>query len=427
MNLTTRTLSFIAAAALAACGSATPSALKIDSAHTVALDGTIADGVIRVSTTDDARIAALVRSQLYYAIGQLNGIDSGTDMVKVQVSVGEKIDRGTYIEAHYAAKMLIAWDLQRSVPETYTFHLPAGGDSATLETFFETYQNDCIDPFAHDVSSGIFWYYYRPDACAIASTPAGELVTHTQVSLVKSVEATTGKSPEYTKVWEDGRLVVTAIYAKDKIGSQDDWDVGVSAYRELYDSLLEQYGQPKRQSPAIPGGATVGVKTPMINMVWDLPQGELDVDILLVDDIKMVDGAFKARYNERTRRSDFLSYSGHAGLGANIRALARMGEFVKGQYQLFLVNGCDTFAYVDNALRDAHYAVNDPSESKSKYFDMITNAMPAYFHRLSGTNMTVIDSLIGKQRTFREVLATFDPVQKAVVTGEEDNAFPNPF
>jgi hypothetical protein len=161
-------------------------------------------------------------------------------------------------------------------------------------------------------------------------------------------------------------------------------------------------------------------------MVFERPEGTLDVEILLIDGILSTDDAFKKRYNERTKISDLVSYNGHSGLGANIRALARLGSFVQGQYQLFFVNGCDTFAYVDNALRDAHAAVN-PGYGPSKFFDIITNAMPSYFRSNADNNVALIQAFLGRSKTYRQILSGFDRTQRAVVTGEEDNAFPAAF
>ena len=41
--------------------------------------------------------------------------------------------------------------------------------------------------------------------------------------------------------------------------------------------------------------------------------------------------------------------------------------------------------------------------------------------------MAVIRGLIGKSKTYRQILAGFDRYQRAVVTGEEDNLWPKPF
>ena len=150
--------------------------------------------------------------------------------------------------------------------------------------------------------------------------------------------------------------------------------------------------------------------------------------LILVEDIKEVypGSEIETLYNERTTYSDFVSYSGHSGLGANIRQLAQMGRFVPGQYQIFLINGCDTFAYVDEALARAHERVN-PGKGRYKFFDILTNAMPSFFHMNARSNMTVIKALVEKDKTYQEILAGFDQNQRAVVTGEEDNTWPAPF
>jgi hypothetical protein len=194
----------------------------------------------------------------------------------------------------------------------------------------------------------------------------------------------------------------------------------------MYAMLRSRFGEPLAQDVEVPAGTRPGVAYPAINMIFETPEGTLDVDILLIDGILSTGDAFKKRYNERTKISDLVSYNGHSGLGANIRALARMGTFVQGQYQLFFVNGCDTFAYVDNALRDAHAAVN-PGYGPSKFFDIITNAMPSYFRANADNNVAMMQAFLGRSKTYRQILSGFDRSQRAVVTGEEDNAFPAAF
>ncbi len=154
--------------------------------------------------------------------------------------------------------------------------------------------------------------------------------------------------------------------------------------------------------------------------------GPLDLALFLIDGIQTVDAAFKVKYNRRTERSDFISYNGHSGLGANIQALARLGHFLRGKYQIFMVNGCDTFAYIDDALRDAHQAAN-PTEGPDRYLDIIINAMPSFFDENSRSNMTVLEGLVNKRKTYRQILAGFDASQRPGVVGEQDNRWPAPF
>jgi hypothetical protein len=58
-------------------------------------------------------------------------------------------------------------------------------------------------------------------------------------------------------------------------------------------------------------------------------------------------GAFDAWYDARTPRADVILYTGHAGLGTNVRTFINKAPSARGSYLLWSVNGCDTFAYVD--------------------------------------------------------------------------------
>jgi len=239
-----------------------------------------------------------------------------------------------------------------------------------------------------------------------------------------SKQNTEGKYPEYHKVWEDEQLVITTIFGKADSSSTSPWDAGVSAYKNYYNKLLQMLGQPYESN--LRSGEQPGLNNPEVRMKFRVASGTVDVHIYMIDGIREVGSDFIEKYNERTRISDFIAYNGHSGLGANIRALARMGKFEKGQYQIFFVNGCDTFAYVDNALRDAHHAVN-PNEDPDKYIDVITNAMPAFFSSLATANAAIVEGLIGQEKTYREILAGIDGHQRVNVTGEQDNAYPEPF
>ena len=427
-------LSMAAALSVIACGQvAQPtSAFKFDSAHNIAVDGVITNGKILTTTTSDASIKAQVSSQLYYTIGQMNGMNGGVDMARLEVSVGEKrvVEAGLW-EATYAAKIFISWPRETAVPANYSFIVPARGDNTGLLAFFQEYGADehsdkkCLAWEAHEVAVSLLWYYYRPlkASCPLQEPTFGDpsVVVRIPLQLAISGQNTTGKQPEYAKMWQDGRLVATAIFGKYEDGATSAGDAGIEAYSEMYNSLLQTYGTPVRNS--LPRGQVPSAANDDIRLTFNTVAGPLDVAIFLVDGIRSVGPEFDEKYNERTKISDFVSYSGHSGLGANIRALARKGTFVRGQHQLYFVNGCDTFAYVDNSLRDAHQVAN-PGSGPDKYFDIITNAMPSYFHMNAHSNITIMSALIGRTLTYREILSSFDDSQRAAVTGEQDNGMP---
>jgi len=419
-----------------ACPETSTDGIKFASAHAIAVDGSIENGILYTDTNYDGAIRSQINSQLYYTIGQLNGETGVADMNRLKIEIINKEQSrfpGLY-KITYKAELFIAWPRAREIPESYQLIVPGQGGYTGRSKFFQRYGSDeasgkrCLAASAHEVSMGIFWYYYRPlkSTCSLKDSTllTAPLVVNFPMKLKKSDENTQGKSPEYEKVWEDGKLIITAILGMNEANTSSEWDAGVSAYRELYQNLIGEYGAPFTTN--LPLGTMPGIHFPEVRMNFFTEAGEVDVALFLVQDIKMVDAKFMEKYNQRTKNSDFISYSGHSGLGANIRALANMGQFISGQYQIFLVNGCDTFAYVDNSLQEAHHRVNLSAE-KNKYFDLITNAMPSYFHFNARSNMQVIMGLVGSKKNYRQILSGFSFTQKAVVTGEEDNNWPLPF
>jgi hypothetical protein len=89
------------------------------------------------------------------------------------------------------------------------------------------------------------------------------------------------------------------------------------------------------------------------------------------------------------------------------------------------LNGCDTFAYVDDALNRAHMAVNPDDTTGYKYMDLVNNAMPAFFHELTNTTMAMFRGLVAydQPKTYEQIFRDIDPKQVVLVSGEQDNTF----
>lgn len=112
-------------------------------------------------------------------------------------------------------------------------------------------------------------------------------------------------------------------------------------------------------------------------------------------------------------------------MGANIRALARKGRWLQGQYVIVLMNGCDTYAYVDAALFEAHSRVNPDDPNGTKYLDMIMNAMPGLFIELANETTTIVEGLMAYDdpRNYEKMFTEFYAPQVVLVSGEEDNVY----
>lgn len=410
---------------------------KFDSQHSILVEAVIPDGEVISNNPSMWSAQSTIEDQLLYTIGQLNGLEGGApDTSKTELEIKDviKLDDNSY-KIKYAAKLFVAWPREQTLPNSFEFYLPRRADYIGLNEFYNLYGADergtkkCLAWEAHEVTNGIFWYYYRPlkSSCPLRVDGNSHIIkTKSYLSISKL--NTENKYPEYEKIWEDKKLVITAIFGKAEEGSTSNYDAGASAYVETVNELIRRFGMPSTSSYDFAGRSyfSDGIKTPEIFLTFETDKGIIDAALFLIEGIRSADGNFTKKFNQRTLNSDFVSYSGHSGLGANIRALARMGKFQKGQYQIFLINGCDTFAYVDESLTVAHAEVN-PEFSGEKFIDLITNAMPSYFHMNARSNMAVIDSLFGETRTYKEILSLFDPAQRAVVTGEEDNRWPESF
>jgi hypothetical protein len=106
--------------------------------------------------------------------------------------------------------------------------------------------------------------------------------------------------------------------------------------------------------------------------------------------------------------------------------MAGQGKFRPGQYQIFMVNACDTFAYYDNALQIAHAGTN-PNSHSSKHFDLVSTAMPSYFHLNANSTLVLVDSLVASKHSYRRILAGFDSTLEAATAGIAENAWPAEF
>jgi len=98
---------------------------------------------------------------------------------------------------------------------------------------------------------------------------------------------------------------------------------------------------------------------------------------------------------------------------------------VKGQYLLFFSNGCDTYAYVDGSMAQTRAAFNADDPTGTKYMDIVTNAMPAFFASDASATMAIIRALmnIAQPLTYEKMFRNIDSSQVVLVSGEEDNVY----
>lgn len=376
----------------------------------------------KLVTTDTFDLESTINDQLLYTIGHLNGDRAvgRLDTVRITDIETTRLEDGN-TEVSYHAVLPVAWGSKTNLPKSYAFKLPKQIDFSGLEDFTNSYKSSCIESGAHDVSSGNLWYYYRPNRSSCKLQPADFVAVNATVT--KSLENTEGKYPEYHMVWEDQELRVVAIFGKYEDGAKTTSDAGISAYNNFVSAIRSNWSTAK-VSPTFSGSP--GVANPDVTAEITLSNGrKIVINALLTDNISSAPQTFYQRYEGLSTEADLIFYNGHAGLGQNVKALAKKGEFRAEKYQIFFMNGCDTFAYVDGSLAKTRSVLNPDDPTGTKYMDMVTNAMPAFFSSMPSASMALIKSLSenDKPKTYQEIFAKIDKSQVVVVTGEEDNVF----
>lgn len=367
-----------------------------------------------------------IQDQLLYTVGQLNGFTAVGRVDKAQISNIQKTQVDGKVQITYTATLPVIWAKRNGIPSDVELKFPLDISYSGQQAFATKYGHECVDWGAHDVDAGSMFYYFRPRAsgCDIA---AADVHTVT-ASLAPSPTSTTGKFPEYNKIWEDNTLNVVAIFGKYEDGATTGSDAGISAYNEFVNAMKSELQS--RNLTTVPASvpSSPGVNAPDIEFNATLPDGkQIKVVALLTDNINtgLQNPTFRARYEALSTRADFIAYNGHAGLGSNIRALASAGKWVQGQYVVVFMNGCDTFAYVDGSLSNAHKAINPDDTTGFKYIDIINNGMPSFFSNMADSSLALLRGFISYDdpKTYEQIFAKISSTQLVMVTGEQDNEF----
>jgi hypothetical protein len=365
-----------------------------------------------------------IQDQLLYTIGHLNGDRSVGRLDNLELSNVKRtsIDGGK-TKITYHAKLPVAWGSKTDLPTSYEFALPLDISQAGQQAFTDAHKETCVDWGAHEVDTGSMWYYYRPRKAGCDVKDA-ELVK-TTAAVTKSAVNTTGKYPEYQKVWEDDRLEVVAIFGKYE-ASATSGDAGIYGFNEFVSTMKRELGALQLVTTPADVSSSPGPAVKDVTLEATLADGKhVKVTALLVDAITQVWDGFNTRYESLTPTADIIAYNGHAGLGQNVRALARMGKWTAGKYQIFFMNGCDTFAYVDGSLAQTRAALNPDDPTGTKYMEFVTNAMPSFFSSMPNASTSLMKGLLSydQPKTYDQIFDNVDDSEVVLVTGEEDNEF----
>jgi hypothetical protein len=364
-----------------------------------------------------------IKDQMLFTIGQLNGKTGVGRLDKLAISNVRTEAQGDLTRVRYHAKLPVSIAKTARIARSYTLLLPKRADFAGQDAFYTKYgASSCTDPFAHDNETGIYWYYYRPEQAGC--TLAAEDVIKARATVKVSPENTKNTYPEYDKIWADDTLSVVAIFGKVVDGATDDSDRGIWSHGHFVSTMRHELPNAvvtPASTPDSPGIANLDV-----TIESTLPNGKkVKLTSFLVDNVRQGGAAFERRYNELSGDADVIVYNGHAGLGQNVRALAKMGTFKSGKYQLVYMNGCDTFAYVDGTLAQTRARLNPSDPTGTKFMEILTNSMPPNWDSLPNNTMSLVRDLIKVEAPvkYTDILSHFDQSGFVTVTGDEDNTF----
>ncbi|MBI3072408.1 MAG: hypothetical protein HYY84_09870 [Deltaproteobacteria bacterium] len=376
-------------------------------------------------TTSGASSVAAAKSQAFYLVGHFNEIGGVARVGRTSVSnVKTYALAGGLKRATFRVKIPVVWPGKTNLPSSYSITLPKRVDLPGQTAFHARYSLTCNDAYEPDqIKVANYWYHYRTKAsgCTLAAAD----VTTTTASAVVSTENTVAKFPEYHRIWEDNQFNVVTVWGKYEQGATANDDAGIAAYNRFLREM-KIYLPGATISPAnLPDDP--GDSAREVVFTKELANGRrISVVAILTDELKSEGAAFDKRYNEVSTGADLIAYSGHAGLGSNIAALTQKGRWFPGKYQVFFMNGCDTFAYDNDAMFNVRKALDparDPTGTKNA--DVIMNAMPAYFQDMAQGTMAILRALAddANPRHYGQFLADIAGVQVPLVIGETDNVF----
>jgi len=388
-------------------------------------DGKILDfkfsAEVLVASNVETRSAIV--SQLMYAQGILTTARNGNGHVgNVKLEILSDTPENGKKRIKYKASLPVAWPKNVAVPTEYDLPLPI--DATALNAFNAKYDGTCG---RNEYGQDTFWHDWNPKAsgCTIADE---DVVRAKATEIVAHPKETKNKYPEYNEIWKDQRLDVVAIFGIISSNTPSDW-----GYREaqsfLDDAkalLTDPVVTDNAASSSIYKDQTLTGKIMVAGALKDVK-----VDVMITRDLKTVPAGsdFDTRYNPLSEKADLILYNGHAGLGKNVNALAEKGVVAPNKYQLVLMNGCQTFAYLGTTLTDRRHDANGANDPNgTRFVDVMGNALPGYANNLASMSSTLFAAAAkpDQPKHFNELMATMPASHIVVVFGEDDNTFQPP-
>jgi hypothetical protein len=398
-----------------------PQESDLTSTSAIFLELSFSGRVVGPATDSAAQQRKQVVTQLFYMAGELDKVHGGHGQfgfVKLD-NLQSEAQGDDLVVTTYDAKLPVAWPKWREVPESYRVVVPLRVDDEGLDTFNNQYAGTCGKA---KYGADSLWYDFEPVTTACEMDPAD--IVDTVAAVAPSPDVTTDKRPEFEKFWDDGEFRAVIVHGTDGAWSKDESDIGVREYLDFQEQVKRAYPEAE---------ITTGATNYSIFDDWTLTvpvptygggEGRLIVTTLLTAPLESIGSDFDARFGPLSRDADLITYGGHSGLSENIKALAAREQVKEQHYQVYFLDGCSTFAYLDSTLVDRRIELNgaeiDPQGTK--FLDMIVNAQPAPWYTGADSQWTILSHLAGtEQVSYLDILDDLSQAATPVVSGEEDN------
>jgi len=365
------------------------------------------------------RIRELVDLQLQHMYGAFTthpgfvdnpGIPSGD--YKMTLLGSEKAPEENYARIDYSYDDIVVFSsnlfsggssriqfvLPRDPANVYKKGIPSGGR-----------KNRCTDE--HYDSEGDFWYFWNPyqDGCPL---DGGDLVA-VQTDL-KPIPMTRDTYPDYSRLGRGGELKVVYLVGVDE-GFQSG-DLGRMTFNNAFEYLTE-------------AGFEAGVnQARKKNLYFNNGRQNVSVEMLLLNPDSP---GFAVEAVRGMKTADIFIYDGHSGLGGYLnpeRLAAYSGSALtlpREKYQIFVFQGCSTYAYYNSAFFRLKKTGSDPKGTKN--LDIITTGIGAAFDVGAAVDSTFIRSVaMGDRPSWQTIMRRISKAEGentalSHVNGDEDN------
>ena len=371
------------------------------------------------------KISELIDLQLQHMYGAFTtnpgfvdapGIPSGD--YKVSLLGAEKVPNENYAKVSYSYDDIVVFSsrLFRGGGTTrIDFVLPRDPVTIYKKGFASpgSRKNLCTDE--HYNSEGDFWYFWNPyqEGCPIGG---GDLVA-VQTDLTP-MTVTRNTYPEYAKLYgQNGSgdlLQVSYLVGVDE-GFQNG-DLGRKTFNDAFAGLKAAgfkatVDEPRRKRLSFSFGSK-----------------RTAVEMLLMDPNS---AEFATEAVRGMKTADIFLYDGHSGLGGYLspdRLAEDSGAAValpQNKYQIFVFQGCSTYAYYNTAYFKLKRSGSDPKGTKN--LDIITTGIGAAFDVGARVDVSFLTSVtMGQKPSWQTIL---DKIRSAEgensalshVNGDEDN------